>query len=532
MFHHYNYPVFATIIKRYIQYKLSAIVLEMNKRKTLPAVTSFVLLLSCLVCVWFFINNLTPIMPATYSLALLLAIGVLLAFFIYKPASARKLMHHVAKASRHQRFAIIALPLVIFLGLGIRFFIYSNFTYEPVSDPLTHFYSAQALSNGNGMVNDSYIARFPYLAAYNSLLATAMGVISDPWLATVVINSAISLIGAALMYVLLARLTKRASMIPVAGFGAWFMSPFEILFSVISLPIVVINLFIIGSILIATILFGALRNGYYGRSLCAAILFGVVAGIGNSFRPIFSIAVIAIAIALIYLLMAKNINRKVMLLSAASFLTIVLTFSVVQSMYAQYVAAETKLPVTMSSSWSMYVGSSSESDGKWNDKDNSYSGVICSNVENITECQTRLRQAAFDRYKNLGISGTANLFVRKLHVLSSGQSDVYNANDSIGGYKNSRTFRIMTAYTVMFVLVLFALASRYLYNAALQSFSGKKIDASIVFASLLLLGFFFSIVLVETSPRYAQVLYPLFIMLAALSVGVGYAKKSKSKKIS
>lgn len=483
------------------------------------------LALATIVSVWFLLNNLRPLSPGLYSFSVAFVVGLSILLKLFAEQRLRQINTSLKKLVKWRYFSISTLFVITILGLLVRLYFYSRFSYAPVSDPVTFYEAGQRIADGRGMTGDSYAAFFPYLAAYNSILGIAMRIISDPWLATILLNTIFDFGGALAVYFLVKQLSKPGSKLPIIAFGAWFLSPFNILFSVLSLPIIVVNFFIVSTLLIICLLNKGIITRRQTLTIALALLLGATMGIGNSFRPVFTIAIIALFVLLLYVSFMNRWDRKILVLAGSSLLLVILLFFGIQKLNSSLVASQTGLsPASNASGWSIFVGSNWESDGKWNRVDEIKMQYICRDTKTYDDCHEKLQFAGIERYKHHGIDGTISLFIRKLYVFSSNQGNIYNATGSIINYSDSRAEKTLNIYITLFLIALFSLSARFLYYSARLVLSGERVEPMVLFMALLLLGFFLSITLVETSERYAQIMYPVFIVLATLSLGMRSSK--------
>lgn len=477
---------------------------------------AFILLLASFISLWFLLNNLQPVQPALYSFALLSIIGVIVIFSVFMPRAALKTRVALRQLLSAKYFTIYAIALVIVIGTAIRFSFYFNFSYQPVADPYVYLNTAQSIANGQGIVHDAYVAFFPHLAAYDFALGYAIKVFGNPWFATIALNSLLDILAAAIVFALVKRLARPSSKRPLFAFCLWFLSPFNILFSTLSLPIIIVNFFVVAILLIVHLLYSSIVESKRGLIIWFSLFLGVTIGLANWFRPVFPVAIIALIAFYVYLILSDHSNRKRTAWFGASLLIVSVSFFGMQKLNITFVANQTQLPMISSGGWNIYVGSNSESDGAWNVEDADRKNAICKNLSQA-DCQHTLQKLAVARYKHHGVTGTLNLFIRKLYVLSSGQYPPYNTPQSIEGYTRSKTEKLLGIYGALFAPLLYGLSALFLYNSAKQILKRRKVTPVLVFASILVLGFFSSIVIVETSSRYSQVLYPMFILFASLA---------------
>jgi hypothetical protein len=135
---------------------------------------------------------------------------------------------------------------------------------------------------------------------------------------------------------------------------------------------------------------------------------------------------------------------------------------------------------------------------------------------NFDLCHAQLRSAAVERYEKHGLIQSILLFVRKLYHQAGQQNYFYNAQQSIVGYTTSKTAQFMSNYMIFYTLGLFFLSAQFMYGMAKQVAARAVFMPLALFGVLLLIGWFFLFILTESAPRYASILYPLFILFSAL----------------
>lgn len=498
-------------------------------KKFIKYTSTVTVALAAIVSVWFLLNNLQPLSPGLYSFAILCIVGVIIFLKLFASTFLRRLRILLVKIVNYRYFTLITLSFTTLLAIIVRLYFYSHFSYAPVSDPVTFYDAAQKIANSTGLTGNSYPAFFPYLAAYDNVLGVAMKVIRDPWLATILPNTIFDIAAAFIVYFLTKKLSKPSSKLPILAFAVWLLNPFNIIFSTLSLPIIIVNFFIIATVLLVYLLIKEVLARRIIQSLVCTLLLGVTIGIGNCFRPIFIIALVALFLLFVYTLLTHRNTGKLLLFLGVSFLLIVVIFFGVQKANLTLVAKETGLtPASNASGWSIYIGSNSATNGTWNQADQDRMSQICKDEKSFDDCHQKLQKVGIERYKSYGIGGSLNLFIRKLYVFSSDQGSTYNANDSLGNYANSKTQKIMNVYITIFIIVLFCLSSWYLYYAAKTIRSTGTISPTVLFVALLVLGFSLSDMFVEAAERYAQIMYPLFILTSVLSLETFKRRPGKS----
>jgi hypothetical protein len=349
-----------------------------------------------------------------------------------------------------------------------------------------------------------------------------MKFIAEPWLATIILNSVFDILSSLGLYILLQKILPPTSKMPVVAYGVWMLSPLNIIFSVASLPVIVVNFFVIWTILISYLLLRQVTQINSKNSIALSILLGLILGLGNCFRPIFSVALIALLI--VYIIMYLTTNRSIRFLKLAT-VCIALPLVILtgmQKLNIAFVSHEIGLHAAKDPSGvSLFVGSDRKSAGEWRPYINEDMNAICKQdyaQKNYDKCHTELRRAAIKRYKSYGVLNLASLFMRKLYHQAGQQNYFYNAEQSIVGYAGSRAFKFINNYMILYMISLFLLSARFLYILAKRGSSNKIIDPILIFTVLIMIGWFLSFMFVESAPRYSTIIYPEFIIFAMLCI--------------
>lgn len=492
------------------------------------------LIFGSMVSLWLLVANLEPLQPALYTLMLLIFVGLYMAIRVYDNSFLVWFKKFISGITKKKHFVITTLFVTSVIGLSIRLFFYFRFSYAPISDPMTFFDSAKALAAGGGLLGNDYVAFHPYLAAYNNLLGLAMKLISDPWLTTILLNAFLDILSSLLVYVLIRKILGRSSHLPVLAFAVWMMSPLNIIFSVLSLPIIVVNFFVILCMLISYLL---LKRVFYldvKKSFLLSIALGFVLGIGNTFRPVFTVVLIALAIMFMYVCLTSKSVTKAIKLSVGCLILSSAIFVAIQQLSLTLVSNQTGLQAARNpSGWSMYVGSTWESYGEWRAYHNDERRLICAASiarNDFDECHSELRNRAISRYKDYGVAMSASLLIIKLHNQSSDQNYFYNAEQSLVGYEKSKTSKLINVYSILYLIVLFGLSAKFLYTKARMSAKNRQIEIEIVLLTLMMIGWFFSMMLVESAPRYSTILYPALTVFSVLALDKKYSIKTSLRK--
>ncbi|HSX15561.1 MAG TPA: glycosyltransferase family 39 protein [Candidatus Saccharimonadales bacterium] len=502
-------------------------------KKLIKYLTAAVLLLASVTSLWFLLSNLSAIGPALYLLLVITIVLLALSVGLLSPKFYTNLAAALSTVAGSRKKTILLCSLIVLLGLLLRFSFYVHFDgYRPISDPETFYGAAQSIANGHGLKGNFLTAFFPYLAAYDSSLGLVMKLMGNPWLSVIVLNSFFDLLAAAVVYLFVRRLTGPKSVAPLAAFALWVLSPFGILFSVQALPIIIVNFFVILVLYLGYLLCEGIKIRNTKRAIGLSVALGLAVGIANCFRPTFTVFIVVLLAYLAFLVVTHLGQAKELAVLAVAGLVIVSgIFLGIQKLNVVLVSHETGFQAPSNSGGlSVYLGANWESNGRWNAADGQRT-LYLSKIygDNYEAIQNQLTKDGIDRYKSYGIGGTLSLFVRKLNEFSTTQNFMYNANDSIVNYTQSKIAKLYNVYILLFIYGLFAVCALYLYGQAQRAVRGLGLTNPIILlVALTMLGFFLSDMFVEAASRYAQIMYPLFIVVAALFV----QQKSESRQTS
>lgn len=401
-----------------------------------------------------------------------------------------------------------------------------TFEYNPQWDPGTFYWNAQSLSqtgelqqgtNGTtGITHQTYFAMYPYEMNYTGLLALTNLIFGNSYFSVIILNLIFDLLGATLAFLTIKTLLPKQKYPPLLAAAFYFLNPLNVVFSALSLPIIVVNALITLAIFIVIkFLKKGTANYKTPRLLALFATLGITLAIGNGFRPIFIIILIAITLLLIYLIISKQIHGKTPItrIICAALLMITSYFATTQLNFA-LVDHYAKIPAARSASgWSLYLGSNIDYSGKW--AYDSPDQTVRSNLwqKHPTDMQAvhnELTRLALARYQQNGIAGNLNLYINKALIASGDQANsTYNIASSLVNYPET-TQKITSEITKIFTL---ALAALLLINIAKNW--GKTHTNIWIFLTLIIVGFFLSCLLVEVKNRYFTILLPPLILLTA-----------------
>lgn len=391
----------------------------------------------------------------------------------------------------------IFITLIIIGIIGRISLLFLNYTQ--VLNDYSFFYS-NAISYSNNMgIDNSYIALFPYLYTYIFLLGNLMKIIGTNYVSVIVLNLLFEIIGGIFFYLTIKKLEKydikKSCLI-------YILNPFNILWSTLCCPVIVVNTMFIIIVYIFTIIKKSIT---INKKIIYSCLLGIILSISNSFRPIVIIYLIALIVWFILKsLKQKKITREYYL----PLIIIVCIYSLSNLALNTFISnkIDIKVPSTKSG-WSIYVGSNYEYKGMWNSSDSQYLIELYNNNDNERTHQILL-ESGLERYKKLGIK-IIPLLLYKTNTLGN-DLEKYTLNEYNTLRNNEVSLPIQNIITI--------LLSTYLYFILLSNIKviytniKNKKDTHLYSIAIYALGLFVSTLIVEVSRRYFMpIIIPIII---------------------
>lgn len=477
----------------------------MNRLSKIAA--NIIISLFILILVWSIISGAFYANPTDLFVPITLFVIVSIALFFSKKIDRSTISDFITKHDKKLKI-ILAIAIVASLAARLTFI---TLNYTPLDDP-NMFYSEAINISSDGEIKDKkYAAIFPYIAPYQFLLAGSMNIFGDGIASVVLLNTALDILSAILLWLLVFKISKKKLTAHVAA-TLWMISPFNIIFSALSLPLTAVNTLLVLVLLISYIFLNS--SGKY-KPLPLSIALGLSLSLLNYFRPISIVIIIAIFIYIaIEALKIKSIKtggfRMLYLVPS------LVIFTVLSPLLAHTVSKVTGYESAVNSGgWSIYVGSSYEAKGQYNDLDGIHLYSTVSNSNTIQEAHNTLQKEAIQRYSELGKYELFELFTHKSMVLGSEQyKSIYNLMSYPNLYNKVKimTFLYFICYVYMLALSLFCIY----YLSAYRKSNSK--NGYIFFMSLIFVGLFFAFLLVEVSSRYFTPFLVILTVIASLSI--------------
>ena len=476
--------------------------------------TKAIFVLSAALYFWMILANFSNVWAFSVILPVSIFILSIIAVIFFK----KNIYVHILRFIKNHHKLIIVILLILSVILRFSFLLIE---YSPSSDPKNFLSAAQNIAEANILGERAqYVAEFPYTLSYDLALGWAIKLFRNPQLSTIILNTFLDFLSAFVLYRLLCKVSKKS--IAIIASILWLLFPFNIIFSAISLPISIVNLFLIVNIYMAhTITFASSKR----KEVLLGLSFGITLFLLNIARPISII--ICIAIAIITILQVINKKRaKEILIIILPIIVSFCTFFVLNHIYFKNIVPifTTQSHYKNLSGWSIYVGSNYQTKGKWNVEDSSYLDRTIKEEKDLDSTFSRLQKEGIDRYKLLNPSDLATHFINKSVVLGGDQYHmIYNLNSYPKLWKNKRIINLI--YTICalssYTLLIYGFIVLYQNINNIQ-----KIDEHfIILILLLLLGLFFSTLLVEVANRYFAPFFVLqFIILSMLATNKKHYK--------
>lgn len=420
----------------------------------------------------------------------------------------------------------LAVALIIGLLARLSFLLIGDrycSTEDTLSDNGVHWFYASKLVNGETIepLEGLNEAVFPHLNTYSVTLAAFMNIFGTNYNAVLFSNLLFDLVATILIYVLL-KMWKNQN---VARIGAvlWWLNPLEILFCGCSLAIVVTNMWVVIALLLGYLMLNSLRLHKWLQIIFSAIGLGIAISIGNAYRPIFTVILIAFVLTAIFQILHRDKTPlKYSILSLiGSFVLIWLAQSGCSSVIT--VIQRSNNPYAVSSSvgvgWSAFVGANYETHGHWSAEDSAIFGQLLygqpADETDVVAVQKQFLDLAIDRYKAMGIAKIPLHLLNKSVTLFANNSETITWPVVTGFDLSYENPIYLSAHSlgVLFVVLCLVLS---LWFCLGQFWQGKwQLDTYTLFLALSFCGLMAASLLVEVMRRYIMPLLVILVLLSA-----------------
>lgn len=410
---------------------------------------------------------------------------------------------------------------LLILGLALRLLpVLMDFDWvltDIQTDCGIHFFAALQMAEYGAMsdVNALYESVFPQLYPYSLGLALAYRLTGSISAAIMGSNILFDAISALAIYGLMKRSGRQANVCVLL----WWFNPVFIIMCWLPLAISVVNMLLVLCICCALALFSGFERGKNGYG--AAVLLGLLIFLGNLFRPMFYVVLIAVLIISMIYFLRMGHQRKKMSLCAL----LLLLFSLVPSKLYSTLHGDIQgfeIPENRIG-WNFFVGANYDTKGRWNFEDHGYFFSQLYGEIGYAEAQDRVLREGVERYRAMGLTRILRHFINKTELLYANMSEIpfdvyYSFNLTMPFYA---TLCYLCSGGYLFVLVLLSLLSASMDKE-------KRREKGFLLCALTLVGLSMAYMLVEVMPRYSTMSYALFILLLGFTFTAEHKSESRN----
>ncbi len=425
-----------------------------------------------------------------------------------------------AKASQ------IVFIVAIVIGILFRLiFLLIGKHYSPdsdLSDTGFHWFFAQKLANGvaPGVYDGGYGAFFPHLMTYSATLAIFMKIFGTGYQAILLSNLLFDLITTATLYYLLKSWRNQKA----ARLGAiiWLLNPLEIIFCAVGVSIVVTNTMLALALLLVFLVIKLLRSQSWLKLAALSLALGVVLGIGNAYRPIFTVLLIALTLLYVLQIICQPKNT---FLSVSLSLLLVLAglFGTGKLIDLGYQAVnQYHVPGGTGVGWNFFVGANYDSWGRWNRQDSTVFGSMLYQESgdeaqvnsDLVGMQKDLFQRGLQRYQSMSLTQLISHFVHKSSVFFADNADTttWVFYEGFRVDPQHSLYRFMDGCGTIALFIGFLISLLYFFKLFNQK--TQPWQPYLVFLMLSFCGLVAASLLVEVMHRYVL---PLTVFLTLFS---------------
>lgn len=424
---------------------------------------------------------------------------------------------------------ILQITFIIAITLGVLFrlaFLLISDRYQPeseLSDTGFHWFFSQKLAHGTepGIYDGGYGAFFPHLMTYSATLAGFMKIFGTGYPAILLSNLFFDLITTVLLYYLLKKWQSQKT----AQIGAiiWLLNPLEIIFCAVGVSIVVTNTVLALALLLAFLVIKHLSSRAWVKLALLSLALGITFGIGNAYRPIFT--VLLIAIIMLYILQIIRQPKVVIIQASLSIILIIAgLFGAGKLIDLSYQTINPyHVPGGTGVGWNFFVGANYDSWGRWNREDSSIFGKMLFQEDgdevwvnsDLVGMQKELFSQGLQRYQAMSPAQLVAHFVHKTTVFfaDNGDTITWVFNESFPFSTNRPFYRFIDGCGV---ITLFAgLILSLLYFSQLLNQKAKIWQPYLIFLMLSFCGIIAASLLVEVMHRYILPLTIFMTLFAA-----------------
>ena len=430
----------------------------------------------------------------------------------------------------HKHTKMMKIIMIILIGFGflMRFSLLMMqdklITMEKLSDTGVHWYGAQQIVEDGQFDQEigDYERLFPYLSSYTGSLAISMSIFGENYSAVLFLNIFFDVIACIAIYYLFC-VWKGDNRIALVAATFWGVNPLQIIFCGLPLAIVVVNMCVVLSILSVCLLFKGKEK--ITKTFAFSLLSGALFALGNAFRPIFIIFVLATIVC--WAMVVLN-DKKELKVAVCSCLVLVLSYGIVgllpsiaHTQFNPYYSGEKARP-----GWGIYIGANYETSGRWssNDSNNFFGPILSEQADNdIEEAQSIVMAVAMNRYVNIIGQGKLlqHFFNKTTTLFGDVKNSIYDFSRIFDIKKSNQLYLIIQdAILVFYYGILMMIFYEIFLILKKKKFKFK--DDTINYLVVLLVGLFMAFLLVESMNRYSLPFVAILLIIA-----LGFADREK-----
>lgn len=408
-------------------------------------------------------------------------------------------------------FAILARTYPLLTGMD---YICQN----DLSDTGVHYYAAQELFFGGLEPNIvSYEKVYPFLMPYTVTLSCFNYLLNGHInLAIIVSNTCFDLLGCLFCYLALRRFSLRTAKI---GAFLWIVNPFSIVMCWLPLNIVVVNMLLSAAFYSAVLFFSAFHRKKQYRFVLAG-LFGLAVFAANTFRPVFTVFMIAFVLTM-FLTEFENNKKDTLIAIVVAILLMAIPTGILHCIVKNTFGEDL---LSGCGGWNFYVGSNYDSYGQWTreDCDHFFGEVLWAQTFSPTEAHKIIKQEAVQRYLQLMPAQLINHFANKASVLFSRSNGMaYDLGYALGLSGDRFLYRVISSCISLCFGALTLISSLWMVRSSKRNKN--------IFFTLCYMGLFAAFLLVEVMNRYSSVFYAMFVFYAAFQLTKWFSFSASEK---
>ncbi|MCI9122582.1 MAG: glycosyltransferase family 39 protein [Eubacterium sp.] len=405
---------------------------------------------------------------------------------------------------------------LVFLCLGDNYL-----PYGKGSDTGIHWYLAQEILK-TGKIQSYhegvYEAFFPYLISYTVLISVMMKFFGVRYTAVLFPNIMCDMVTTIIIYKLLKKWKNQRT--ALAAVVLWMLNPIGIVFCAEGLALSVTNMLIALSFYVVYYLWRSFQKKEYYKFFLLAAGTGVVFALGNAFRVLFSVFLLAVVI-LLTVYGSRYFKKKDVVYAATGIIILIgvmgaSSFAVTkmqQQVNPYYTQKHNAL------GWSMFVGANYDTQGRWSVADwNEMPPRLYNDEMHPTEVNREFMNMAVERYRQMSPSELGVHILNKSKVLFEHNEIVIfrNIEEQFANVTGFEEWVGTANHLGLVTLTVFACLQVLFFIGIFRD--KKNLDWFLFFLSLCFCGLLLSSLCVEVMSRYVSVFLVLLVIFGACAL--------------